>query len=122
MSININNFLPDELWDIASPIIYSKIPNYNKKSPGTPRANLRNVLATIIYILCTGASWRQVDRVFGIPRSTAHEYFTEWSHNGTLDELHKSVLSKLPVNIKTACIDSQQVRAKKGAKIQEKVQ
>ncbi len=45
---------------------------------GRPRANLRQVMNGIYYVLRTGCQWKAVPKDYG-SGSTVHRYFQEWT-------------------------------------------
>ena len=68
----------DELWERVEPLL----PRYRKsKAGGRPRADARQVLNGILYVLRTGCQWKEAPREFGAP-STLHDYFQEWTEKG----------------------------------------
>ena len=80
--------VPDELWERVEPLL----PKYRKsKRGGRPRADSRQVLDGILYVLRTGCQWKAVPREFG-PASTLHQYFQEWTEKGVFFRLWKEAL------------------------------
>jgi transposase len=80
--------VPDELWDRIEPLF----PKYRaSKQGGRPRADQRQVLDGILYVLRTGCQWKAAPREFGSP-STLHDYFQEWTKKGVFFRLWKEAL------------------------------
>jgi transposase len=78
----------DELWERVEPLL----PRYRKsKAGGRPRAESRQVLDGILYVLRTGCQWKAVPQEFGSP-STLHQYFQEWTKKGVFFRLWKEAL------------------------------
>ena len=100
--------ISDEQWALIEPLI----PVY---PGGRPRkTDLRDVVDAIFYVLRTGCQWRYLPKDFP-PKSTAWRYFDEWRHNGTLEQVHDSLRTKVRTKEKpyaprtTASVDSQSV-------------
>src|SRR4051794_21413915 len=51
---------------------------------GRPRRDHRDILDGVVWILRTGAPWRDLPEGLG-PWATAWDLFDAWSHDGTLD-------------------------------------
>ncbi len=78
----------DELWERVEPLL----PKYRKsKRGGRPRADSRQVLDGILYVLRTGCQWKAIPQEFGSP-STLHQYFQEWTTKGVFFRLWKAAL------------------------------
>ena len=81
---------------------------------GRPRRDRREILDGILWILRTGAPWRDLPRELG-PWATAWDLFDTWSNDGTLD----AILSRLRaagidaglIDRDLWCIDGTVVRA-----------
>jgi len=106
--------LTDEQWRLVEP----RLP----AAPvgGRPRkADLRDVVDAIFYILRTGCQWRYVPKDFP-PKSTVWRYFKSWRDDGTLDALHDLLRTKVRTQEKpysprtTASVESQSVDTTSG--------
>ena len=68
----------------------------------------------ILWILRTGAPWRDLPEEFG-PWATAWDYFDRWNADGTLDEiLHRlraAHVDSASIDDQLWCIDGTSVRA-----------
>ena len=59
------------------------------KRGGNKRSvDIREVVNGVLYVLSTGCPWRAIPKDFP-PRSTLFDYMRLWSHDGTLDRLHR---------------------------------
>ena len=100
--------LTDEQWDLICDLFPPR------KRTGRPPRNRRVVLDAILWVLRTGAGWRDVPEEYG-PWSTAWDLFNKWTSDGTLD----AILNRLRavevdlgnVNMDLWCIDGTIVRA-----------
>jgi len=57
-----------------------------KSKVGRPRANVRNILEGILFVLRTGVQWRLLPAEFGKP-STVHGTFRRWIKLGIFEEI-----------------------------------
>lgn len=79
----------------------------------------RPVLNGILWILATGASWRDLPTRYP-PWPTCYAYFARWQRDGTWDRLHHALQRTLrseyhAIDFDLFCIDSTIVRAHKAA-------
>ena len=107
--------LTDEEWALIEPLIPPAKPGGGKR-----RANMREVVNGLMYVLSTGCQWRAIPKDLP-PRSTVYDYFDLWTCDGTLDRIHHALYVELPRTGRTrgrptaAIIDSQSVKsAEKG--------
>ena len=56
----------------------------------------RRIVDAILYVARTGCAWRQLPHDFPSWK-TVYWYFTRWSTNGTLDQLHNALREKVRV-------------------------
>ena len=82
--------MSDAFWRHIQPLL----PKY-RSSPrgGRPRADLRQVMNGIYYVLRTGCQWKAVPERFG-SGSTIHRYFQAWTKAGVFHRLWKSQLKR----------------------------
>lgn len=82
--------MSDAFWRYIQPLL----PKY-LRSPhgGRPRANLRQVMNGIFYVLRTGCQWKAVPSYYG-SGSTVHRYFQEWTQRGMFGTLWKQMLRR----------------------------
>jgi transposase len=85
---------------------------------GRPRADDRRVLEGILWVLRSGARWRDVPREYGSP-TTCWRRLRQWEEAGVWEALWRVVLSTLEAEEKLdwaqAFLDGSFVPAKKGA-------
>jgi transposase len=68
----------DVLWRRLAPLLVVDKP---RKKPGRPRADDRPLFNGVIWVLRTGAQWKEMRAEFG-PKSTVHDRFQEWVQSG----------------------------------------
>ena len=73
--------LTDAQWELIADLF----PTGSFKTGRRPR-NRRQVLNAILWVLRTGAPWRDLPLCFG-PWSTAWDFFDKWTKDGTFDEV-----------------------------------
>ena len=107
--------LTDEEWALIEPLIPPGKPGGGKR-----RANVREVVNGLMYVLSTGCQWRAIPKDLP-PRSTLYGYFDLWSWDGTLDRIHHALYAGCREAVgreaspTAAVIDSQSVKsAEKG--------
>src|SRR5262249_43021524 len=81
---------------------------------GRPQRDRRQIVDAILWILRTGAPWRDLAEDFG-PWGTAWDLFDKWTGDGTLDtilsRLRSSRIDAGEVDNQLWCIDGTSVRA-----------
>jgi len=77
--------LTDEEWTLIEPLIPP-----GRSGGGKRRANLREVVNGLMYVLSTGCQWRAIPKDLP-PRSTVHDYFVLWTCERTLDRIHHAL-------------------------------
>lgn len=109
--------LTDAEWALVEPLIPPAKPGGNKRT-----VTVREVVNGLMYVLSTGCQWRAVPKDLP-PRSTLYDYFSLWSYDGTLDEIHHELYVKCreregrEASPTAAVIDSQSVKsAEKGGR------
>ena len=111
--------LTDELWEVVSQSIPSP-----KKAPngaGRPAYPRRLVLEGILWVLQSGARWKDLPKNFP-SYQTCHSLFQEWQRLGVFEDIFQYILAskKEPgaIRIKKpkGFIDGMFVPAKKGAR------
>lgn len=109
--------LTDAEWALVEPLIPPAKPGGNKRT-----VTVREVMNGLMYVLSTGCQWRAVPKDLP-PRSTLFDYFTRWSEDGTLDDIHHELYVRCrerqgrEASPTAAVIDSQSVKsAEKGGR------
>lgn len=86
--------------------------------PGRPAQDPRAVLNGILWILRTGAPWKDLPQRYP-PRSTCHRRFQEWSRSGVFDRILTALAEDLRqrggIDLSEGFIDGTFAPAKKGA-------
>lgn len=72
--------LSDACWEMIEDIITQD------QKTGRPRSNDRLMLNGILWVLCSGAAWRDMPERFG-PWSTVYQRFRDWRNRGTFDQM-----------------------------------
>ncbi|HBO8767057.1 TPA: IS5 family transposase [Pseudomonas aeruginosa] len=100
--------LSDEAWDVVSDLF---IETHGR---GRPRLSDRLMLDGVLWVLCSGAAWRDMPERFG-PWSTVYQRFRGWRNQGTFDQMLKRLHLRLNeqglIDLQTWMIDSTAVRA-----------
>ena len=107
--------LTDEQWEVIQPLI----PRPPKRSDGRgrPRRDDREVLNGILWILRTGAPWKDLPKRYP-PYQTCHRRFQEWVRAGVLERILQALAEDLRergrLDLEECFIDGTFVPAKKG--------
>ena len=109
--------VPDDLWAAVRPLLPSEPP---KPRGGRPRAPDRAALAGVLFVLRTGAQWREVPAELGCSGKTCWRRLCEWHAAGVWARLHRALLDRLhgagALDWSRASLDSASVRARRGAR------
>lgn len=108
--------LTNEQWKHLEPLL----PNLNqKKRPGRPWADNRAVFEGILWVLKTGARWRDLPECYPSP-ATCWRRLHKWEEDGTWERAWQKLLSMLDdkgvLGWEECFIDATFMPAKKGAK------
>lgn len=100
--------LPEAAWELIADLFSSE------QKMGRPRSDDRLMLSGILWILCSGAAWRDLPERFG-PWSTVHQRFRDWRDDGPFDHilecLHIRLNQEGLIDLNSWMIDSTAVRA-----------
>jgi len=100
--------LSDEAWAMVADLFVEK------RNRGRPRLSDRLMLDGVLWILCSGAAWRDMPERFG-PWSTVYQRFRTWRNQGTFDQMLRRLHLKLNdqglIDLQVWMIDSTAVRA-----------
>jgi transposase len=106
--------LGDEQWEQIAPLL----PQHKRR--GRPRADDRRTLNGILWVLRSGARWKDLPAKYG-SRSTCHRRLQEWQDQGVWEQIRLKFLSALDCQAKLdwsqAFLDGSFVPGKKGARI-----
>ncbi|WP_457362064.1 IS5 family transposase [Pseudomonas sp. TE3610] len=100
--------ISDEAWDMVADLF---TPTHTR---GQPRSSDRLMLDGMLWLLRSGAAWRDMPECFG-PWRTVYHRFRVWRNRGTFDQMLKRLHLKLNdqglIDLQTWMIDSTAVRA-----------
>ena len=103
----------DPQWEMLKPIVEKEA-----AETGRPRREARQMVSAILWILRTGAPWRDLPERFG-PWQSAYDYFMRWRADGTFDRILETLQVRLDAEGKIDwdlwCIDGTNVRASRAA-------
>ena len=107
--------LTNEQWTRLEPLIPS--PDRKNDGRGRPRKNPRDVLNGILWVLRTGAPWKDLPPRYP-PHQTCHRWFQTWAKQGIfkqiLTELGEDLYQRGAIDIRETFIDGSFTPAKKG--------
>lgn len=87
-------------------------------STGRPRSDVRCVVEGILWIVRTGAPWRDLPERFG-PWQTVYHWFNAWSRDGTWDRILEALQIRLDaqgrIDWDLWCVDGTNIRASRAA-------
>ena len=103
--------LTDDQWEVIADL-------FPDQTMGRPRRSDRTVLNGILWILCSGAAWRDLPERYG-PWKTVYHRFRQWEASGLFDRilerLHVELDERGLIDYATWMIDSTSVRASRAA-------
>jgi hypothetical protein len=106
--------LQEEQWELIAPLL----PKHKRR--GRPRAEDRRTLNGMLWVLRSGARWKDLPPKYG-SRSTCHRRLQEWQDQGVWEGIGLKFLSILDSQAKLdwsrAFLDGSFVPGKKGARI-----
>ncbi len=107
--------LTDEQWEVVSSLIPE--PTRREDGRGRPWRDPRDVLHGILWVLRTGAPWKDLPDRYP-PYQTCHRRFQRWSRDGTLRRVLEALAEDLyrrgQIDLREAFIDGTFAGAKKG--------
>ena len=103
----------DEQWETIRPILPRRT-----ATTGRPPSDPRLMLNGILWILRTGAPWRDLPERFG-PWQTVYDHFARWRRAGVYDRILEALHVRLDadgeIDWDLWCIDGSSVRATRAA-------
>jgi transposase len=113
--------LTDEQWAVIEPLIPE--PLCRPDGRGRPWRGSREVMNGILWILRSGARWKDLPDRFP-PYQTCHRRFQHWVQDGTLERVLEALATDLrergELDLAECFIDGTFVAAKKGALMWER--
>ncbi len=107
--------LNDEQWAVVEPVLR---PVRRADNRGRPWHDTRAVLNGVLWVLGTGAQWRELPDKYP-PYQTCHRRFQNWVRSGKLEQALKLLAASLhaqgKLNLDEAFVDATFASAKKGA-------
>ena len=107
--------LRDAQWELIEPILR---PQRRSDGRGRPWRDTRAVLNGILWVLGTGAQWRELPKKYP-PYQTCHRRFQQWVREGKLERILRALARELQargkLQLEEAFIDASFTGAKKGA-------
>jgi transposase len=105
--------LTDEQWLLIEPLFRK-----TKAKTGRPPRDPRQMLDGVLWILNTGAAWRDLPARFG-PWQTVFDHFSNWRRNGVFTRVVEALQIKLDqkglIDWELWCVDGSNVRASRAA-------
>ena len=105
--------LTDEQWELLRPLLRRRAAR-----TGRPARDPRVMLNGILWILGTGAPWRDLPSRYG-PWQTVHRYFSQWRRSRVFAAMIEALQIKLDdrglIDWNLWCVDGSNVRAARAA-------
>lgn len=100
--------LTDEQWEILEPLIPA--PPRRTDGRGRPWRDPGDVLDGILWVLRTGAPWRDLPERYP-PYQTCHRRFQRWNEEGVLEEVLRALADRsgLPLSVRAASASPHEV-------------
>jgi len=102
----------DEQWETIEP--FMPVP----KATGRPLSDLRIIVEGVLWIVRTGAPWRDLPERFG-PWQTVYDWFNRWRKDRTWDHLLEALQIRLDtegrIDWDLWCVDGSNIRASRAA-------
>lgn len=113
--------LTDEQWEVLEPLVLD--PPRREDGRGRPWRDPRDVLNGILWILRTGAPWKDLPERYP-PYQTCHRRFQKWIEEGVLSAILEALAEDLKgrgeIDLSECYIDGTFVVAKKGGSVLER--
>ena len=108
--------LSKKQWDIIEPLLPDR--DILQKGKGRPRVSARQILEGILWVLRTGAPWKDLPNRYPAYQ-TCHRRYQEWVEDGVLENILKELARDLEergkIDLTETFIDGSFASAKKGA-------
>jgi transposase len=107
--------ISDRHWARLAPLLSER---HHPGKAGRPPCDLRTIVNGILWILHTGAPWRDLPERYG-PCKTVFARFTRWRRDGTWNRVATALLDELDdkglIDHNLWCIDGTVIRASRAA-------
>src|SRR5664280_3075964 len=107
--------LTEEQWEMVEPVLR---PERRSDNRGRPWHDTRAVLNGVLWVLGTGAQWRELPEKYP-PFQTCHRRFQQWVRSGKLEHalqrLARHLHERGQLNLDEAFVDATFASAKNGA-------
>lgn len=91
-----------------------------RRKTGRPRADLKEIVNGVLYVLSVGCRWRDMPHDYGVSYVTCYRYFQTWIKTGKLKKIFEFLKHqanrKNYLHWRNAYLDASVVKSKKGAK------
>lgn len=108
--------LTNQQWALVEPLFEDKERVQNGR--GRPRVPARDILDGILWILRTGAPWKDLPSRYP-PYQTCHRRYQEWIEGGVVDQVLEQLIQDLEergkIDVSECFIDGSFASEKKGA-------
>ena len=94
--------LSDKHWELIEDLFPWEPPG---EEGGRPRVQPRQCLEGILWVLRTGARWKDLPKYFP-SKSTCHLWFSRWTKAGIIEEVYRRLLLKLNDKGKVNCSET----------------
>ena len=107
--------LSEKQWEKIQPLL----PNYKRRRRGRPPKDNRVVLEGILWVLKTGARWRDLPSDIGVSSSVCWKRLQQWDQQGVWLRMWRAFISELDrqerLDWRESFLDGSFAPAKKGA-------
>jgi transposase len=107
--------LTDKQFKLLKPHLLTR-----PKTTGRPKADLKDIVDGVLYVLSTGCRWNDLPHDFMVSDSTCYRYFQSWSKTDKLKKVFEFLKlqahRKNYLHWRNAYLDASVVKSKKGAK------
>jgi transposase len=91
-----------------------------RRKTGRPRADLKEIVDGVLYVLSTGCRWRDMPHDYGVSYVTCYRYFQTWIKAGKLKKVFEFLKHQADrknyLHWRNAYLDASVVKSKKGVK------
>lgn len=102
-------------FKLLAPLMRSR-----RRATGRPRADLKEIIDGILYVLSTGCRWRDLPHDYTVSYVTCYRYFQTWIKSGKLKKVFEFLKHQAHrrnyLHWRNAYLDASVVKSKKGAK------